>query len=108
MSNIVQLGGILVPGDIFRNLSKLPKSTMSSYTKELKNMGLKELINKGPGYSFANAGIDVFTKKLKEGISEIVGSGITSKNDAIKDIIEVISSLENRGILLKGIISQFS
>ena len=96
-----------MPGDIFGNLSKLPESIMSSYTKELKNMDLKELINKGPGYSFANAGIDVFTKKLKEGISEIAGSGITLTNNAIKDIIKVISSLENTGILLNELFLSF-
>ena len=38
----------------------------------------------------------VLLKKLK------TGSGVTLTNNKRKDIIKVISSLENRGILLKG------
>ena len=35
-------------------------------------------------------------------ISLITGSGITLTKNEIKDIIKVIKSLENRGVLLKG------
>ena len=40
----------------------------------------------------------MFNKKYITGKS----SGITLKNNKIKDIMKVIKSLENRGILLKG------
>ena len=40
-------------------------------------------------------------KSLKKGISSIKGSGITLTNSEIKDIIKVIKSVENRGMLLK-------
>ena len=40
-------------------------------------------------------------KRLKKRISSITGSGITLTNNEIKDIMEVIKSLENRGISLK-------
>ena len=35
------------------------------------------------------------------------GSGITLTNNEMKDIIKVIKSLENRGILLKGTTRSF-
>ena len=37
-----------------------------------------------------------------------MGSGITLTNNAIKDIIKVIKSLENRGILLKRTIKEIT
>ena len=41
-------------------------------------------------------------KRLKKGILLIENSGIILKNNEIKNIIKVIWSLVNRGILLKG------
>ena len=38
-------------------------------------------------------------KNIKKGLS--LGSGLTLTNNEIKNIMRVISSLENRGILLK-------
>ena len=40
--------------------------------------------------------------ELNKKIRTIKGSGITLTNNEIKDIMKVIKSLENRGILLKG------
>ena len=45
---------------------------------------------------FASKGINKDSKKIK-----IFGSGISQTNHEIKDILKVIRSLENRGILLK-------
>ena len=108
LCKMVQLEGILMPGDIMGSLPKLPKSIMNSYAKKLKNMNPKELINKGSRYIFANAAVDNLSKKLKEGIPNISGSGITLPKDDIKDIIKVISSLENRGTLSKETIRKIT
>ena len=42
---------------------------------------------------------NIFIKKLPK--AELMGSGITLKNNEIKDIAKTIKSLEDRGILLK-------
>ena len=39
---------------------------------------------------------------VKKNNDRLTGSGIALTNNEIKDIINVIRSLENRGILLKG------
>ena len=36
------------------------------------------------------------------------GAGVTLSNNEIKDIVKVIKSLENRGILLKGTIRKIT
>ena len=46
-------------------------------------------------------------KKLNEKLSSVIGLRITLTNE-IKDIIKVIPSLENRGILLKGTTEKIS
>ena len=48
-----------------------------------------------------DAGINIIGKKIKNGIQLVTSSGITLTNNAIKDILKVIKSLENRGISLK-------
>ena len=50
----------------------------------------------------ADVGFNIFGRKIKKGISPITGLGITLTNNGLKDIVKVIKSLENRGILLKG------
>ena len=50
-----------------------------------------------------DAGLIIIIKKIKKGISSITGSPITLTNNEIKDFIEVINSLENRGILFNRI-----
>ena len=42
---------------------------------------------------------NIFIKKLPK--AELMGSGITLKNNEVKDIAKTIKSLEDRGILLK-------
>ena len=37
-----------------------------------------------------------------KGIKKCFGAGITVTDNEIKDIVKVIKSLENRGVLLKG------
>ena len=41
-------------------------------------------------------------KDLKSASNKVLGKGIALTNNEIKDIIKVIKSSENRGILLKG------
>ena len=72
--------------------------------KEIKNAGTKKLKGDIPVY----AGLNMIGKKIKKGISSIMGSGITLKNNDIKVIIKVIQSLENIRILLKGTTTKIS
>ena len=48
---------------------------------------------------FVDAKLNVIGKKIKD---RLTGSGITLKKVKIKDTVKVISSLENRRLLLKG------
>ena len=48
---------------------------------------------------FVDARLNVIGKKIKD---RLTGSGITLKKVKIKDTVKVISSLENRRLLLKG------
>ena len=66
-------------------------SLTKSIAKESESMG-----NKG---NFVNTGLSFLGKKIQK---KIYGSGITLRNNEIKDIMKVITSLENTGILLKG------
>ena len=54
--------------------------------------------------TFADAGLKLIVRKIKKGISLITGSWITLTNNEINDIVKVIQSLVNRGILLKGLL----
>ena len=58
--------------------------------KELKNTGIKKL-NDEP---LVNTGLNIICKKIKRQTSSITGSGITLRNNQIKDIVKVIKSLE--------------
>ena len=62
---------------------------------ELVNYATKYLVNKE-------------MERFKNHFTLCEASGITLTNDKIKDIIEVIKSLENRGILLKGTNTKFT
>ena len=45
---------------------------------------------------------NILGKKIKKRISSITDSGISLKNNKTKDVIKVIMSLDNRGMLLIG------
>ena len=62
------------------------KKDLTINTKEAKNF-------------LVDVEINVISKKIKD---RLTGSGITLTNNEIKYIINVIRSLENRGILLNG------
>ena len=62
------------------------------------NKDPKEIDNK----LFLDIGLNTIGKKIKNKISSIAGSGITLTNNGIKDIMKIIKSLQNRGIVLKG------
>ena len=73
-------------------------SVANSFKKELQNAGPKELNSN----LLVDAGLNIIGKIIKKEISSIIGSGITLTNNETKDIIKLIKSLDNRGILLKG------
>ena len=58
--------------------------------KELKNTGIKKLSDE----LLVNTGLNIICKKIKRQTSSITGSGITLRNNQIKDIVKVIKSLE--------------
>ena len=84
LSKIVQLGGVLRDIPIFGNILS---SVAIKGTDIARNLEEKKFLHKQ---------IDRLNKEY------ITGSGITLTNNEIKDIMKVIKSLENRGILLKG------
>ena len=67
------------------------------------NMDAKYMNN----YIFVDAAFNLLGKYIKKGISSITIWGITLKNNESQDIMKVIKSLENRGILLKGATTKF-
>ena len=58
--------------------------------KELKNTGIKKLNDE----LLVNTGLNIICKKIKRQTSSITGSGITLRNNQIKDIVKVVKSLE--------------
>ena len=103
MSKIVKLEGFLFgPPNIFGSTTKEIISSENSiknlFGQELKNKSPKEIDSK----LFLDTRLNIIGKNIKEGISSINSSGITLTNNEIKDIIKVIKSLENKGVLLKA------
>ena len=92
MSKIVQSGGFICLNYLIapiKGLTSLPQFINNKLKNVLKNK-------------------DKSSDKIKTVESSIIGikkpfrAGITLANNEIKDIIKVIKSLENRGILQKG------
>ena len=103
-SKSVQLGRFLFGAPnifdppLIRNIKSLENPRITSFVKEFKDASAKK-INKD---TFVNAGLNIISKKTKKGILSFTGSGIIITNSKIKDIIKLIESPENRGILFKG------
>ena len=103
-SKSVQLGRFLFGAPnifdppLIRNIKSLENPRITSFVKEFKDASAKK-INKD---TFVNAGLNIISKKTKKGILSFTGSGIITTNSKIKDIIKLIESPENRGILFKG------
>ena len=103
-SKSVQLGRFLFGAPnifdppLIRNIKSLENPRITSFVKEFKDTSAKK-INKD---TFVNAGLNIISKKTKKGILSFTGSGIIITNSKIKDIIKLIESPENRGILFKG------
>ena len=101
MSKIVQSGGFLA--DItgitsgLDNIVNFPIKVLESYSKELNNIATKKYKNNNKNNLYIDAGLNMIGKKIKEKF----GSGITLTDNEIKNIMKVIKSLGNRGILLK-------
>ena len=99
LSKMIQSGGIL--GE---SLVAMPHAMFLAGRKRSIKRGISlalkiatKLAEKATEY-YINRGINELNKKFT--LSK--GSGITLRNNEIKDIMKVIQSLENRGILLKG------
>ena len=86
MSEIVLLGGVICDIPIFDSISLSLAKTGTYRVRDL-------------GKDFLDKQINRFNKEYITG----KGSGITLTNNEVKDIKKIIRSLENRGILLKGI-----
>ena len=97
MSKIVQLAGFIFSPHVL-NITKAPLELTGPIINSFKkNAGVKKLDQD----IFIEAGLNLIGKMIKKGISSITSSGITLTNNEIKDIMKVIKSLENRGILFK-------
>ena len=79
------------------NFINFPFKMANSYLKELSDIDTKN-VNKNNGNNlFTDAALNIIGKMIKEN----VGSGITLINYETKDIMEVVTCLENRQMLLK-------
>ena len=61
-------------------------------------MGAKKLSKN----TFVDSVLNLIGKKIKKAFLSIAGLGITLTNNEIKEVIKVIKSIENSGILFKG------
>ena len=95
LSKMIQSGGVMTGISGMDNFINFPFEMENLYLKELSNIDTKK-INRNN--LFIDAGLNIIGKKVKEKS----GSGVTLTDNEIKDIMKVIKSLENRGILLKG------
>ena len=66
---------------------RMPNSIVNSYVKELKNTDTKKINSD----ILEDTGLNIISKKIKKEISSITGSGITLRNNEIKDIMKVKS-----------------
>ena len=83
------------------NIVSFAMKVMESYLKELNNIDTKKYKkNKNKKNLDKDAGLRMVANKIKEKF----GSG----NNEIKDIMKVIKSLGNKGILLKGITTKIT
>ena len=87
------------------NIVSFAMKVMESYLKELNIIDTKKYKkNKNNKNLDKDAGLSMVTNKKKKKF----GSGITLANNEIKDIMKVIKSLGNKGILLKGITTKIT
>ena len=81
------------------NIVNFSFKVLESYWKELNKIDTKKYKkNNNKNNLYTDAGLNMTGKKIKEKI----GSGITLTNNEVKNIMKVIESLENTGVLLKG------
>ena len=95
---MIQLGGFIFGSPYLWDSSNIRFKGLLSSAKSISNSIVKTVNNVDP----VDTGLSLLVKKIIKGISSIKDSGITLTNNEIKDIMKVIKSLENRGILLKG------
>ena len=80
---------------LFFKLDKMAKKIINEVDKLSKKVTLNDIIKIATDSKN-------FMKNLKNASDKVLGTGITLTNNETKDIIKVIKSLENSGILLKG------
>ena len=98
LSKLIQSGGIMAGISGIDNFINFPFKMANSCLKELSYTDTKKINKNNRNNLFIDTGLNMIGKKNKQKL----GSGITLTNNEIKDIMKVIKSLENRGILLKG------
>ena len=104
LSKKIQSGGFL--GDLIAGIPQL----MYLVGKEVLKKGIS--VGKDAALMLAGKATEYYAnKKINEVNKKFISSkssGITLTNNEIKDIIKVIKSLKNRGILLKGATSKIT
>ena len=100
LSKIVQSGGF-IPFEIFFRRVRIIKKIINETDKLSKKVTLNDIIK-------TSTDTKRFIKKLKNASDKALGTRISLRNNEIKDIIKVIKSLENRGVLLKGTTRQIT
>ena len=95
---MIQSGGVIIGQSGIDNFVDFPFKMANSYLKELSNIYTKKTNKNNRNNLFIDEGLNMTGKKNKEKIS----SGIGLTNNEIKDVMKVIKSLENRGVLSKG------
>ena len=98
LSKMIQSGGVIIGKSGIDNFVDFPFKMANSYLKELSNIYTKKTNKNNRNNLFIDEGLNMTGKKNKEKI----GSGIGLTNNEIKDVMKVIKSLENRGVLSKG------
>ena len=94
---MIQSGGILpfsLNANSFIKAYEGVLSIVNSVLNESKNMGAKKIED-----TIVDAGLSLPGKTIEKEISSFNSSRVTLTNNEIKDIIKVVKSLENRGIL---------
>ena len=98
LSKMIHLGGDFLVDDFFEPLGE-KGPIENSLVKKKKNIHVKDLENKDAVHTFSDTTVDTISEKFKGKIAKHAGSGITLTSNEIKDIIKVIRSSENKGIL---------
>ena len=97
LPKIVELGGFMISAFDIINLIN-PFKTLPKIINKADELSKKVILS--DTIKTVNTSENII--KASKNLLKVPGTGITLTNNEIKDIMKVIKSLENRGILLKG------